>query len=1044
MHEGSETKRQLPSEIEELRKRLEERLKFETLLADLSARFINVSADLLDAEIKDVQRRICEWLDLDVSTLWQLSADHSGPLLLTHLYAPKDFPPVPELMDGKEVFPWCVEKLFQRENVILSRVTDAPAAAARDLDGWRHYGIKSVLTLPLSAGGGPVYGALSFSSIRKKRDWPIEFVSRLQLVAEIFANALARRRAQETIRKSEAKYRRLHESMMDGFVLVSMEGMITDYNESYRQMTGYAPEELLSLTYRDLTPEKWHDFEQKIIEQQVLIQQYSEVYEKEYRKKDGTIFPVELRTFLLKDETGSNTGMWAIVRDVSERKLAEEVLDERLRFERLLSDLSARFTNVSPDQVNAQIECGLRQILEFFKVERCALLQVWPGKDLWHATHAAVTKAGRSVPAMVEFPVSLLPYAYDKLVHKRQVHLFSRLDDLPVEANVDRQTNIEMGIRSCLYIPIMIGEPVVHVIALDSVVSEHTWPEEFIPRLRLIGEIFLNALERARIRLQLEERLRFERLVSDLSAQFVNLPSDDVDAEINKGLRCITEFFDVDRCTIAVFSEDRTRLVRVFEYHSAEAEPGPESFSKEQMPWYLQQLLMGNTVIVTRVDDLPDEAEKERRVCLARGIKSVLSVPLKSGGIPLAACALVSTQAERLWPEELVQRFQFVSEVFANALQHRRAETMLRASEEKFRQFFSHTPEYCYIISPGGTILDVNDYALKALGYEKEDLVGKPVETIYAPESLPRMRELSKRWREYGEIANEEMTVITRDGERRTVLINMGAVRDNDGAIIQTASVQTDITERKRAEDEAQEARRELSQLERVTRMGELTASLAHELNQPLAAILTSAQAAVRFLQSDTPDLNRFRTILQNIIQDDKRAADVITSLRSMMKREQRAKEPLNMNTVLDDVLNLFNSEAIIRNVTIERDFDLSLPPILGDKNQLQQVVLNLIMNAAEAMSERPREHDKRKIVLRTGATHRGIQVAVRDFGPGVDPAKLADIWQPFFTTKHTGMGMGLSVSRSIIQAHGGHISAENLPDGGAMFSFELPVISKQ
>jgi len=442
---------------------------------------------------------------------------------------------------------------------------------------------------------------------------------------------------------------------------------------------------------------------------------------------------------------------------------------------------------------------------------------------------------------------------------------------------------------------------------------------------------------------------------------------------------------------------------------------------------------------VTRVDDLPDEAEKERRVCLARGIKSVLSVPLKSGGIPLAACALVSTQAERLWPEELVQRFQFVSEVFANALQHRRAETMLRTSEEKFRQFFSHTPEYCYIISPGGTILDVNDYALKALGHEKEDLVGKPVETIYAPESLPKMRELSNRWREYGEIANEEMTVIARDGERRSVLINMGAVRDKDGAIIQTASVQTDITERKRAEDEAHEARRDLARMERLSRMGELTASLSHELSQPLAAILTSAQAAVRFLQSDTLDLNLLRTILQNIIQDDKRAAGVITSLRSMMKKEERAKEPLNMNTVLDDVLNLFHGEAIVRHVAIERDFDGSLPPVLGDRNQLQQVVLNLIMNAAEAMSEGLREHEKRKIVLRTRAADHGIQVAVRDSGPGIDPAKLAGIWQPFFTTKSTGLGMGLNVSYSIIQAHGGHISAENNADGGATFYFDLP-----
>ena len=251
------------------------------------------------------------------------------------------------------------------------------------------------------------------------------------------------------------------------------------------------------------------------------------------------------------------------------------------------------------------------------------------------------------------------------------------------------------------------------------------------------------------------------------------------------------------------------------------------------------------------------------------------------------------------------------------------------------------------------------------------------------------------------------------------------------------------IVQRRRkkvAEAETARTRTELRHVERSSRMGELTASLAHEINQPLGAILSSAQAALRFLQSATPDLNLFRTILQNIVQDDKRAAGVITSLRSMLKREESRREPLNMNTLLDEVLNLFHSEAIVRNVTIERDIDTSLPPVLGDKIQLQQVVLNLIMNAAEAMSESPLEHQKRRIILRTRATDHGIQVAVLDFGPGIDSTKLVNIWQPFFTTKSTGLGMGLSVSRSIIQAHGGRISAESHPDGGAMFAFEIPI----
>jgi len=351
-----------------------------------------------------------------------------------------------------------------------------------------------------------------------------------------------------------------------------------------------------------------------------------------------------------------------------------------------------------------------------------------------------------------------------------------------------------------------------------------------------------------------------------------------------------------------------------FSHHSAEAEEAPESLSKERAPWYIDELIRGNPVVINRVEDLPPEAEKERQYCLTKGTKSLLSVPLSSGGKIFGACTLVATRAERVWPKELVQRFRLMIEVFVNAL------------------------------------------------------------------------------------------------------------------------------ERKRAEIEAAHVRADLFRVQRLTHLSELTASLSHELNQPLAAILSCAQAALRFLESATPDLNLFRTILGNIVEDDKRAADVIRSLRSLVKGEVKEKEPLNINEVVQDILPLFRSEAIIRNVEIKTDLDNSLPLVRGDKVQLQQVLLNLVMNATEAMSQIPAQ--QRMIVLRTHAADSRIQVSVRDFGPGIDPAKLGDIWQPFFTTKGTGLGIGLSICTSIIEAHGGRIWAENNPDVGATFLFELPMMN--
>jgi two-component system sensor kinase FixL len=252
------------------------------------------------------------------------------------------------------------------------------------------------------------------------------------------------------------------------------------------------------------------------------------------------------------------------------------------------------------------------------------------------------------------------------------------------------------------------------------------------------------------------------------------------------------------------------------------------------------------------------------------------------------------------------------------------------------------------------------------------------------------------------------------------------------------SEVFTNALQRKRAEVEVARARAELFHVERSLRLNEMTASLAHELNQPLAAILSNAQAALRFLKSDKPDLNEFQEIIQDIISDDQRAGNVIRSLRSMVKREEVERNPVILNNVLNDVIQIFHTESIFRNVRVETELDGSLPPVLGDKVQLQQVVLNLILNAADAMSHNPPEH--RQIILRTGVKDDRIRVTVRDFGLGIDKENLERIFEPFFTTKGAGLGMGLNICRSIVEAHGGRIWAENNPDRGATFVFELPI----
>jgi formate hydrogenlyase transcriptional activator len=187
--------------IETLRTELEERLRFETLLAEISARFVNLPADRIPSEIEEVQRRICEFLDLDRSSLWQVSEREPGTLLLTHIHQPPGSPAPPERMNAKDFFPWTTQKVLEGETVTISKMTDLPPEAARDREGFRAYGARSNVSVPLSVAESPVFGVLTFAVMREEKDWPETVVKGLQLIAQVFANALARKRADEQVRR---------------------------------------------------------------------------------------------------------------------------------------------------------------------------------------------------------------------------------------------------------------------------------------------------------------------------------------------------------------------------------------------------------------------------------------------------------------------------------------------------------------------------------------------------------------------------------------------------------------------------------------------------------------------------------------------------------------------------------------------------------------------------------------------------------------------------------------------------------------------------
>jgi two-component system, LuxR family, sensor kinase FixL len=336
-----------------------------------------------------------------------------------------------------------------------------------------------------------------------------------------------------------------------------------------------------------------------------------------------------------------------------------------------------------------------------------------------------------------------------------------------------------------------------------------------------------------------------------------------------------------------------------------------------RFPWLMLRLRTGDVVRISGLDELPDDAVVDRRSALAFGMKSLVALPLRAGGVVLGGLAVATASAERAWPDELMEQLHLVGETVANSL----------------------------------------------------------------------------------------------------------------------ASAQ--------AEREAGRLRQELAHIGRVSAMGELAASLAHELNQPLTAILNNAEVAQQHLGSAAPDIGELREILADIVADDKRAAGVIQRLRALLKKGKLEHVPLDINDVVGEVAQLVRNDVVLRNVPMTVDLASGLPGVRGDRVQLQQVILNMVLNGLEAMvGNNGRE---RGLVIRTSrAGDAAVRVAVEDSGAGIDMKDVDRMFQPLYTTKPDGLGMGLAIARTIIDAHGGQLRASNNAGPGATFQFTLPVAAER
>ncbi|MDD5668593.1 MAG: ATP-binding protein [Candidatus Omnitrophica bacterium] len=333
-------------------------------------------------------------------------------------------------------------------------------------------------------------------------------------------------------------------------------------------------------------------------------------------------------------------------------------------------------------------------------------------------------------------------------------------------------------------------------------------------------------------------------------------------------------------------------------------------------------------------------------------------------------------------------------------------------------------------------VIYANQAFQKMTGYAKREILGRSYFFSYGTNADPRIVNEIKYTICKGNSFHGEMLNFKKNGKKYWNSLRIAPVRDSIGSVTHYVGIQTDITLMREKELEIGEQREELLHVTRVGKLAEFVSSLAHEINQPLTAILSYAQAAQRILENREPELHK---ILSYIINDDQRAADVIQRLRVLLKKSAPEMKLLDINVLINETIALIITDATVRNVALKIELKSDLPFVLGDRIQLQQVLLNLISNSFDALESS--SHDAREILIRTSRKDtETIIVEVMDSGCGIPAGNIPKLFSRFFTSKPDGLGMGLSISRSIIEAHGGRLDGKNNPDRGATFYFTIPI----
>jgi PAS domain S-box-containing protein len=870
-----------------------------------------------------------------------------------------------------------------------------------------------------------------------------------------------RKRAEQALREREAKIRRLVEANIIGIFIWDFEGRILEANEAFLRIVGYDHEDLVAgrIRWTDLTPPEWRDRDTRLIQEQRLTGALPP-FEKEYFRKDGSRVPVLIGVATF--EKGGNQGV-AFVLDLTERKRGEERLR---RSEAYLAEAQRLSHTGSAAYNETEILYWSEEASRIWGFDP---LQGIPSREaVWQRIHpddldrvneniAHGLREKRSFAN--EFRI-ILPDGTIKHIEAVNYPVFSAsgelLEIVVTGIDVTERKRAEQTLqRSQFYLSE--GQRIARIGSWafnPSGFFDH-WSQELFQIYGLDPQKGAPTLEQYLATIhpldrdsmaETIRRMHTERCGCDVKKRIV-LP----DGEL-RYIRCVgipvieDEVLKGFLGTAMDITEQEllTQELRASEGRFRDYAETASDWFWEIGPDYKFTLLTENAFGSHAADrigtacwdhalDLETEPEKWRLVQAALDARKPFRdfVYCTAGGngpmhVKASGKPVFDANGE----------FRGYRGTGSDVTAIIRAQEALRESERSARSAFDGIAGLVSILAPNGEVEAANRQFLEYFG-SLEWVKNWETNDAVHPEDLPRVAELFKRAIASGIPFQHELRLRRFDGEYRWFENRGVPIRDDSGRIVRWYVLLTDIEDRKRALARLEQMQSDFAHMNRVSMMGELAASLSHEITQPIASARNNARAALNFLDKSLPDLGEVREALSSIVDDTDRAGDIVDRIRDNIKKAPPRKDYFDVNAAINEVIVLARSAINKNGVSVQARLAEGLFPVQGDRVQLQQVILNLLLNACEAMGSS--DAGTRNLSISTEQDHTGFLVAVRDSGPGIDPAHLKRIFDAFYTTKSSGVGMGLSICRSIIAAHGGRLWAEANEPRGAVFQFTLP-----